>query len=101
MDLVKLFLISEVIWIVSLFGAMMILRIECRIPYLLLIATVPSLVFLLPLPFFVNLIGSTAVMYTLMVKMTDAEYFPDAVLWVGVSNIFYLVLGIWLIARFG
>ncbi len=99
-DLIKLFVISEIIWIVALFIAMLINRLQFSIPRLLVIATVPAFVFLLPLGFMLNLIAATIVMYTLIVKLTNAKIFPDAFLTVMVANIVYVVLGVWMVARF-
>ena len=99
-DLVKLFLVSEVIWIVGLFLAVTITRVSCTIPRLLLIATLPGVVLFFPLHFFLKLFLSTIVMFTLIVKLTDAKFYPDAVLMVGVANVFYLVIGLGLITTF-
>ncbi len=100
MDLLKLFLLSEVVWIVAMFVGMFVTRVNFTIPRLLIIATVPTLVVVIPLPFFLKLIASTIVTYTLIVKLTDARLFPDAFLAVMVSNIAYVLLGIWIVARF-
>ncbi len=94
MDLLKLFLLSEVVWLVALFVGMFVTRVNFTFPRLLIIATVPTLVVVIPLPFFLKLIASTIVTYTLIVKLTDAKVFPDAFLVVGVSNVLYIVLSL-------
>ena len=99
-NLLKLFLLSEVVWLVALFIGMFVTRVNFTIPRLLIIATVPTLVVIIPLPFFLKLIASTIVTYVLIVKLTDAKLFPDAVLAVMVSNVSYVLLGIWIVARF-
>ncbi len=99
-DMVKLFLISEIIWIVSLGIAMAVTRVSFNFPRLLAIATVPTVVVLLPLGLVISLILSTVVMYVLIIKLTDAKFFPDAVLAVGVANVVYVLLGVWVVAQF-
>ena len=94
-------LFSEVIWIIALFLALKIAKVYCKIPHFFLIATIPTLVVLVPIHFFLKLLLSTAVMFALMLKLTDAEFFPDSVLVVGVSNALYLLIGIAVLARFG
>lgn len=100
MDLLKLFVLSEVVWIVALFVGMFVTRVHFTIPRLLIIATVPTLVAVIPMPFILKLIGSTILTYVLIVKLTDAKLFPDAFLAVMVSNISYVLLGVWVVARF-
>ncbi len=93
-NLIKLAVFSQVVWTVGLFLAMLITRVSFGIPQLLAIATVPTIIVLLPLGFFLKMIIATIVMYTLIVKLTDAKVFPDAFLVVGVSNVLYIVLGL-------
>jgi hypothetical protein len=76
-ELIKLAIFSQVVWTVGLFLAMLITRVSFGIPQLL-----------------VKLIIATIVMYTLIVKLTNAKVFPDAFLVVGVSNVLYIVLGL-------
>jgi hypothetical protein len=93
-ELIKLAIFSQVVWTVGLFLAMLITRVSFGIPQLLAIATVPTIIVLLPLGFFLKLIIATVVMYALIVKLTNAKVFPDAFLVVGVSNVLYIVLGL-------
>ena len=99
-DLVKLFVLSEVIWIVALFLAMLITRVSFSIPRLLIIATVPAVVFLIPIGFILQLIASTIVMYVLICKLCNTKFFPEAVLAVMVANVVYVLLGVWAVAQF-
>jgi hypothetical protein len=99
-DLVKMFVLSEVIWIAALFLAMIITRVNFSVPRLLIIATVPTVAVLLPIGFFLQLILGTVLMYVLIVKLTDAKLFPDAVLAVMVANVVYVLLGVWVVAQF-
>lgn len=100
MDLLKLFLLSEIVWIAALFVGLLITRIHFTIPRLLIIATVPTLIVLIPMPFILKLLGPAVVTYFLIVKLTDAKLFPDAVLAVMASNVSYVLLGIWVVSRF-
>ncbi len=93
-DLIKLAVFSQVIWTVGLFLAMLITRVSFGIPQLLAIATVPTIIVLLPIGFFLKMIIATFVMYAMIVKLTNAKVFPDAFLVVGVSNILYIGLGL-------
>ena len=99
-NLLKLFLLSEVVWIVGLWVAFMVTRVHCTFPRVLLIATLPTLVTLVPMFFFFKIIAATALTYFLIVKLTDAEAFPDAVLAVGVANVMYIIISITLITKF-
>ncbi len=98
-NLVKLFLLSEVVWIVGLWVAFMITRVQCTFPRLLLIATLPTVMMVIPMFFILKMIAATVLTYTLIVKLTDAEAFPDAVLAVGVANVMYVVIFITLITK--
>jgi hypothetical protein len=100
MVLLKLFVLSELIWIAALFLAMIITRVTFSIPRLLIIATVPTIAVLLPIGFILQMILGTVLMYTLIVKLTDAKLFPDAVLAVMVANVVYVLLGVWVMAQF-
>ena len=100
MNLVKLFLLSEVVWIAALFIAMLITRVSFSIPRLLIIATVPTVIVLFPFGFFLKMILATIVMYSLIVKLTDAKFFPDAVLAVMVANVVYVLLGVMVVSQF-
>lgn len=101
-DLLKLFLLSELNWAISMFGSMMITRVSCGLVQFLAIVTLPTLaVVLLPLGALMKIVVATVLMYVLIVKLTDAKVFPDGFLLVGVANVLYLIIGISLLARFG
>ncbi len=99
-NLVKLFLLREVVWIVGLWVAFMITRVQCTFPRLLLIATLPTIIAVIPMFFLIKIIAATVLTYFLIVKLTDAQAFPDAVLAVGVANVMYIVIFITLITKF-
>jgi hypothetical protein len=99
-NLVKLFLLSEVVWIAGLFIAFQITRVSFTFPRLLIIATLPTIIALFPIAFFFKVIGGAILTYFLIVKLTDAEYFPDAVLAVGVANVMYIIIGMTILTKF-
>jgi hypothetical protein len=86
-DLLKLCLLGWVIGAAGLWIAKVITRVHCTFPRFLLIVTSPILISLLPLPWFVNYVIAVILMYVLIVKLTDASWFPDAVLMVAIGNI--------------
>jgi len=101
-DLLKLFLLSELNWAISMWGSMMITRVSCGIVPFLAIVTLPTLaVVLLPVGALMKIVVATVLMYGLIVKLTDAKYFPDGVLLAGVANVLYVIIGISLLSRFG
>lgn len=99
-DLLKIFALSELNWALSMWCSMKVTKVSCSFVSYLMIVTLPTLVVLFPLTFFMKLALSTILMYVLIVKLTDAKYFPDGVLLVGIANVLYLIIGISLIARF-
>ena len=93
-------LISEAIWLVGLFVAFAITRVNYTFPRLFVIALAPGLVLFFPIAFFLKVILASVVMYVLIGKLTDAQFFPDAVLAVGVANVFYVLVTVTVISKF-
>jgi hypothetical protein len=91
--LLKLFFLSFGLWTAGMWLAMVITRVACGIPQYLAIVGLRTLMVLMPFPFYLDWILATILMYVLIVKLTNASFYPDAVLMVGVSNLMYVALG--------
>ena len=92
---IHLLTLGLIFWIIGaagLWGAKVITRVHCSFPRFLLIVTLPNLIFLLPLPIFVNYGIAVILLYTLIVKLTDASYAPDGILMVVIGNVLSLIL---------
>ena len=90
-DMLKLGLIVWIVGAAGLWFAKVITGVHCSFPRFLLIVTLPNLIFLLPLHMFVNYAMAVILLYTLIVKLTDASLFPDGVLMVVIGNIVSIV----------
>jgi len=84
-----------IFWIIGAAGlwfAKVITRVHCSFPRFLLIVTLPTLIFVLPLPMFVSYGIAVILLYVLIVKLTDASFFPDGVLMVAIGNVLSIIL---------
>ena len=77
------FLVGTVFGAVCLWAGMKLTRVDGTFLGMLLIAAISSLVGLIPL---VGWLASLVVMFVLISKWTDAQFWPDAVLMVIVAN---------------
>ena len=62
---------------------------------MIIISAISTFVLLIPIPF-MNLVFSAIVMFVLICKWTDANFFPDAVLMVVVANGAAMLVGTFL-----
>lgn len=85
-------LILWALWILGLWLAKTLTGVWCTFPRLLLIAILPILVFIIPLSFMINYIIAVVIMYVLIAKLTDADFFPDAVFMVVIANILSTIM---------
>ncbi len=83
LDIIIGFLIGTVFSAVCLWAGMKLTKVDGTFLGMLLIAAISSLVGVIP---FVGWLASLIVMFVLISKWTDAEFWPDAVLMVVVAN---------------
>ncbi|MHA2219810.1 MAG: hypothetical protein ACXACY_28255 [Candidatus Hodarchaeales archaeon] len=80
------------LWVLGLWLAKTLTGVWCTFPRLLLIAILPILVFIIPIPVIISYIIAVILMYVLIVKLTDADFFPDAVFMVVIANILSTIM---------
>lgn len=82
MEYVIAFFISIIIYAAALWGGMKLTKVEGDFRAILLISFASSIVKLIPV---IGSIASAIVLFVLICKYTDAEFWPDAVLMVIVA----------------
>jgi len=93
LDIVVAFLIGTVFSAVCLWAGMKLTKVDGTFLSMLAIAALSSLAGLIPLPV-VGWLASLIVMFVLISKWTDAEFWPDAVLMVVVADVVGILGGI-------
>ena len=83
-SIIVAFLVGTVVSAACLWAGMKLTKVDGTFPGMLLIAAISSLVGLIPL---VGWLVGTIVMFVLICKWTDAEFWPDAVLMVVVAQV--------------
>ena len=92
---VIVFFVTVVLHAICLWAGMKLTKVDGSFVAMLIIAVVSAAVGLIPNP--IGWILSTILMFVLIVKLTDAEFWPDAVLMVLVAKVVAIVVGIFLI----
>lgn len=85
MEIVLGLLVYVIVRAAFLWVGMKLTKVDGKFAGMVVIALVSTLVLLIPIPF-VSWILSVIIMYALICKFTDAEFFPDAVLMIVVAN---------------